>query len=268
MEIQEWREFLIPYEQAMNELLTKFRNIMMEYKQRGLYSPIEQVSGRVKTINSILTKCGELGTDFDSIETFLNDITGIRIICQFVEDIEEVVKKLRERRDMTILEETDYISNPKESGYRSYHVIIEYPVYSTDGLKNVKAEIQIRTLAMNFWAIIEHSLRYKYQGVVPEEVGIRLRESADACLKLDREMSAIREEIMDAQGLFRERSGLVDDILANIKSIYASSERIAMEEAERQVEEMIQKNDFEKMKEFGAEIDAVAQHHRVQALPE
>ena len=179
-----------------------------------------------------------------------------------------MVTLIRERKDMTILEETNYVAHMKNSGYRSYHIIVSYPVYTVFGMKTVKAEIQIRTLVMNFWAIIEHSLRYKYRGLLPEEVKQRLKTAALACVKLDQEMSAIREEIMDAQECFRERSGLVEDILSNLQSIYANSEKIAMQEAQEQVFEMIQKNDFEKMREFGAELDAVAQHHKVQQLRE
>lgn len=268
MEIQEWREFLIPYNQAMQELMVKFQNITLEYKSLGQYSPIEQVTGRVKSINSILEKVGDKELVFSQIEDRLSDITGIRLICQFVEDIDKVVALIRERKDMVIIEETNYVAHMKNSGYRSYHVIINYPVYTVFGTKNVRAEIQIRTLAMNFWAIIEHSLRYKYRGQLPEEVKQRLKTAAIACVQLDREMSAIREEIMDAQECFRDRSDLVEDILSNIQSIYANSEKIAMQEAQEQVFEMIRNNDFDKMREFGADLDAVAQHHKVQRLPE
>ena len=268
MEMQEWREFLIPYNQAMQELMVKFENISLEYKSLGQYSPIEQVTGRVKSINSILEKVGQNDLAFADIEDRISDITGIRIICQFVEDIDRVVALIRDRKDMVILEETNYVAHMKSSGYRSYHIIVSYPVYTVFGTKTVRAEIQIRTLAMNFWAIIEHSLRYKYRGQLPEEVKGRLQTAALACVQLDREMSAIREEIMDAQECFRERSGLVEDILSNLQSIYANSEKIAMQEAQAQVFQMIRDNDFDKMRELGAELDAVAQHHRVQQLPE
>ena len=128
MEMQEWREFLIPYNQAMQELMVKFENISLEYKSLGQYSPIEQVTGRVKSINSILEKVGQNDLAFADIEDRISDITGIRIICQFVEDIDRVVALIRDRKDMVILEETNYVAHMKSSGYRSYHIIVSYPV--------------------------------------------------------------------------------------------------------------------------------------------
>ena len=132
----------------------------------------------------------------------MQDIAGVRIMCQFVEDIYEVVDLLRERSDMNILEERDYISNVKPSGYRSYHIVVEYPVQLITGEKKILAELQIRTLAMNFWATIEHSLNYKYQGAFPSDLSARLKSAAEAAFKLDNEMSEIREEIQEAQNLF------------------------------------------------------------------
>ena len=267
MEMQAWRDFLIPYDQAVQELLVKFRNIQLEYKSLGQYSPIEQITGRVKSIHSILEKMGKRDIGYEDLEKELSDIAGIRIICQFVEDIDSVVSLIRERKDMAIIEETNYVDNMKNSGYRSYHIVINYPVCTVLGTKTVRAEIQIRTMAMNFWATIEHSLQYKYQGHVPEEIQKRLKGSAEACLHLDQEMSAIRNEITEAQGLFQERSQMVKDILSNVQSIYANSEKIAMQEARDQLFEMVRDGEFDKIKDFGAEIDAVAQHHGIQHLP-
>ena len=128
-------------------------------------------------------------------------------MCQFVEDIHQVVDLLRTRHDMKVIIERDYITNKKASGYRSYHLVIEYPVQLIDGEKIILAEIQIRTLAMNFWATIEHSLNYKYQGEFPDEISERLRRSAEAAYQLDEEMSNIREEIQEAQRLFSHGKG-------------------------------------------------------------
>lgn len=120
-------------------------------------------------------------------------------MCQFVEDIVIVVEHLRKRNDFRILEERDYISNKKPSGYRSYHLVIEYPVQTINGEKKVIAEIQIRTLAMNFWATIEHSLSYKYRDEFPEDIKARLQRASEAAFQLDEEMSHIRDEIHEAQ---------------------------------------------------------------------
>jgi putative GTP pyrophosphokinase len=126
-------------------------------------------------------------------------------MCQFVEDIYEVVGLLRKRKDFKVIHERDYIENKKASGYRSYHVVIEYPVQLISGEKKILVEIQIRTLAMNFWATIEHSLNYKYQGEFPEEINTRLEKTAEAAFLLDEEMSKIRDEIQEAQHLFSYR---------------------------------------------------------------
>ena len=120
-------------------------------------------------------------------------------MCQFVEDIYTLVDLIKARTDMTVIYEKDYITNFKDSGYRSYHVIINYPINSIAGYKEIIYEIQIRTLAMNFWATIEHSLKYKYEHYIPKDVAERLRRAADAAFLLDQEMSEIREEIMKAQ---------------------------------------------------------------------
>ena len=124
------------------------------------------------------------------------------MMCQFVDDIDVVVNMLRQRQDFKVIEERDYINNTKQSGYRSYHVIIEYPIETLNGQKAILAEIQIRTLAMNFWATIEHTLRYKYDGDYPE-IQHRL-ERAEAAYLLDEEMSEIKDEIQEAQKYYSQ----------------------------------------------------------------
>ena len=124
------------------------------------------------------------------------------MMCQFVDDIDVVVNMLRQRQDFKVIEERDYINNTKQSGYRSYHVIIEYPIETLNGQKAILAEIQIRTLAMNFWATIEHTLRYKYDGDYPAE--IHRLERAEAAYLLDEEMSEIKDEIQEAQKYYSQ----------------------------------------------------------------
>jgi len=143
--------------------------------------------------------------DLTRLEEDVQDIAGLRIMCQFVEDIHEVVRLLRARKDFNIIIERDYITHKKESGYRSYHMVIEYPVQRIFEEKKILVEIQIRTLAMNFWATIEHSLNYKYRGEYPEELHDRLIRAAEAAFRLDEEMSEIREEIKDAQRYFSDK---------------------------------------------------------------
>ena len=205
--IRDWEEFLAPYEQAVSELKVKLRGIRKQYREQNKHVPIEFVTGRVKPVDSILTKSKLRGIALDRLEEEMSDIAGLRIMCQFVEDIHQVVELLRTRKDMKVIIERDYITNKKASGYRSYHLVIEYPVQLIEGEKIILAEIQIRTLAMNFWATIEHSLNYKYQGEFPAEISERLRRSAEAAYQLDEEMSNIREEIQEAQRLFSHGKG-------------------------------------------------------------
>lgn len=200
--IENWQHFLLPYQQAVNELKVKLRGTRKQYQDEEQHSPIEFVTGRVKPVESIKEKMVRRHVQADRLEQDMQDIAGLRIMCQFVEDIYQVVDLLRQRSDMTILEERDYISNVKPSGYRSYHIVIEYPVQLISGEKRILAEIQVRTLAMNFWATIEHSLNYKYQGAFPEELSARLQRAAEAAFHLDNEMSEILEEIQEAQNLF------------------------------------------------------------------
>lgn len=220
MDGRDWSKFLLPYEQAVDELKIKFRSLRTELKIREGYSSIEFVTGRVKRISSILEKAKRLSVPMEKIEYGIEDIAGIRIMCQFVQDIQSIAEVIRARKDMSIIYEKDYVTNRKPSGYRSHHIIIDYPVQTGLGMKNVLAEIQIRTLAMNFWATIEHSLHYKYKEKLPGELFDRLQKAAEAAFKLDQEMSSIRLEIMEAQKLFEDDSNLVSKVLNDIQELY------------------------------------------------
>lgn len=223
MLVNDWKEFLIPYEQAVEELKIKFKSMRKQYRSKKEYSPIEFVTGRVKEISSILEKAKKLDIPLNKIAEEMEDIAGIRIMCQFVEDIYKVVQLIRQRdgKDLKIVYEKDYVKNKKESGYRSYHVIIKYPVQTADGEVEILAEIQIRTLAMNFWATVEHSLNYKYKQSIPNQIKDRLRRAAELAFLLDEEMSEIKEEIIEAQKMFEEKSGIISDILDNIITMYS-----------------------------------------------
>lgn len=204
---RDWDSFLMPYYQAVDELKIKFRGMRKQFQQANEHTPIEFVTGRVKPIDSIIEKQSRRYISDQLLEQDMQDIAGLRIMCQFVEDIYQVVDLLHKRTDMKIVEERDYVTNVKPSGYRSYHVVIEYPVQLIHGEKKLLAEVQIRTMAMNFWATIEHSLNYKYQGEFPDDLKARLKRAAEASFMLDEEMSEIREEIQEAQQLFSYGKG-------------------------------------------------------------
>lgn len=197
-----WDDFLYPYRQAVDELVLKFKTIRDQKITVGQYSEIEEVHGRVKKVKSILEKLEKNHYNIDDISTKITDVAGVRIICQFEEDITKVVSDIMKRNDMKVVIKKDYLANPKESGYRSVHLIIEYPVNTAFGVKDILCEIQVRTLAINFWATIEHSLNYKYEGDIPKELSNRLKAAAKKVEELDKEMSAIRDEVMHAQKIF------------------------------------------------------------------
>ena len=205
--MKDWDLFLWPYQQAVSELKVKFRSLRQSFLNKGEHSPIEFVVGRVKTVDSIKEKMTRRVIAPEVIENDMHDIAGIRIMCQFVDDIYRVVDLIHERQDMQVVEERDYIQNAKPSGYRSYHMVIEYSVFLPDGPKKIIAEIQIRTLAMNFWATVEHTLNYKYQGKYPEDISKRLKSTAEAAYKLDEEMSSIKDEVQEAQRIFTKSKG-------------------------------------------------------------
>ncbi|MFI3210875.1 MAG: GTP pyrophosphokinase family protein [Peptostreptococcaceae bacterium] len=222
MEFKKWEEVLAPYNNAVEELKVKFKNIRKEFLTKGEYSPIEFVTGRTKKISSIMAKSQRLS--IENAEEDMEDIAGIRIMCQFVEDIQTIVECIRQRNDMTIVAEKDYIENFKDSGYRSYHVIIKYPINSIKGSREILCEIQIRTLAMNFWATIEHSLKYKYEHFIPENIATRLRRAADAAFILDQEMSEIREDIMRAQVMCQIKAVTTREISDKINKLHSLGE--------------------------------------------
>ena len=193
MEIRLWRELLIPYELAVKELVMKFNHLKKEHQERDLYSPIEEVTGRVKSINSILEKMQRKNISWEELEEKVEDIAGVRIICQFYEDIEKVADLIQKRSDMKVLEIKDYVTHMKESGYRSYHMIISYAAETLDGRKEIRAEIQIRTLAMNFWATLKHQIKNKSKSTRKVEIVVTLRDCADIIADTDKRMLQIRE---------------------------------------------------------------------------
>ncbi|MBJ8349419.1 GTP pyrophosphokinase [Streptococcus zalophi] len=213
--VENWEEFLDPYIQTVGELKIKLRGVRKQFRKQKLHSPIEFVTGRVKSVESIKEKMIVRSISEENLATDMQDIAGLRIMVQFVDDIYEVLELLRNRKDMNIVIERDYINHKKESGYRSYHVIVEYPVETITGQKKVLAEIQIRTLAMNFWATIEHSLNYKYKGEFPDQIKERLEITARIAFQLDEEMRKIRDDIREAQLLFDSETRKLNDGVGN-----------------------------------------------------
>ncbi|NIK77341.1 putative GTP pyrophosphokinase [Paenibacillus castaneae] len=254
MDGRDWNLFLQPYEQAVEELKVKFKTMRVELKIREAYAPIEFVTGRVKRISSILEKAKRLNVPSHQLDTGIEDIAGIRIMCQFVDDIHRVASLIRSRRDLTLVYEKDYITHFKDSGYRSYHMIVEYPVQTALGYKIVLAEIQIRTLAMNFWATIEHSLNYKFKESLPEDVRERLKKAAEAASQLDTEMTSIRQEILDAQTEFEEQSNVVSKVLKGIQDLYFYHRVREAAQFQMRFNERFEKEDYHGLNQLSLDI--------------
>ena len=264
-EIINWKELLYPYEQTVDELILKFKHVRQGYLRLGIYSPIESVVGRVKSTASIIEKVSKKGIPRDKIEEQVEDLAGIRLICQFVEDIPKIIDIVRQRdgHDMHIVEERDYITNQKESGYRSYHIIIKYELNTAFGFKDMLAEIQIRTLAMNFWAVTEHELNYKYSGNIPDDLRARLKACAEAAFNLDKEMSTIRVELMQAEKQNELKSGLVNNILENIQGLYFKLHIDEADSINRKFIDLYGTGDINKLKDFNEQLNIIAEMYRV-----
>ncbi|WP_274940688.1 GTP pyrophosphokinase [Chordicoccus furentiruminis] len=266
MEIQLWKELLDPYEQAVSELLVKFHGLKEEHRKKNLYSPIESVSGRVKTVASILEKMQRKKIPFEELEEEVEDIAGIRIICQFVEDIERIDELIAGRTDMEIRSRKDYLTNQKKSGYRSLHLIVWYTVQTLQGPKRLQVEIQIRTMAMNFWATTEHSLQYKYKGDIPEPVKNQLIRAADAIWTLDNEMSQVRSEIMDAQLDSQMETNLVQDILRDIENLYRLDNRREVVKIQNEFYRIFSMHNLDELERFHRQLDIIAEGSLAQSV--
>lgn len=266
MEVQLWRDMLAPYQLAVDELVVKFNHVKNQYRDARMYSPIEMVSGRVKRVSSIVEKAQRKGVDLSELESKIEDIAGIRLICQFVEDIDAVVEIIRNREDLEIKMEKDYITQRKASGYRSYHIIAYYTVQTIHGAKKLEVEIQIRTLAMNFWSTIEHSLQYKYKEHMPDELRERLLRAADAVNVLDEEMASVRDEIMDAQDSNRQRANVISDILNNIENLYQVANEREVNKIQKEFFQIYQQDDIGILKRFSKQLDIIAETYRVQSV--
>ena len=256
------------YHAALKQVATKIDILNDEFQYIQHYNPIEHVKSRIKTPESIVKKLKKDGyeSNIPNMIRYVNDIAGIRIICQFEEDIETVASLIQNRSDMTIKSEKNYLKHIKQSGYRSYHLIIYYTVDTIKGPKKLQAEIQIRTMAMNFWATIEHSLQYKYKGDMPEHVAERLSKAADAINALDHEMSSVRNEIMDAQNSSQMQSNLVKDILINIENLYKIANKREIMKIQDEFLRVFKTKDLQQLKRFHRQLDIISEGYRAQAV--
>ena len=194
---QQYREMMQLYSAAVREVRTKVEILDEEFRTRYAHNPIHHIDSRLKSPQSMMKKLARKGLPqtLEAAEANLNDIAGVRIICNYLEDIYRIADLLQRQRDVEFVHQRDYIRNPKESGYRSLHLVIRIPVFLSSHTELVPVEIQIRTIAMDFWASLEHQLRYKSNHETTQQLRRRLQQCAEASAALDREMQAIYREI-------------------------------------------------------------------------
>lgn len=190
-------QLLMPYRFALEEMLTKINILREELAYRAEGSPIEHVSSRLKSIDSIRAKAGRIGCEFstEAITHQIFDIAGIRIVCSFLEDAYWVLSMLTNQPDVTVVEIKDYIAGPKPNGYRSLHAIVQIPVFLSDSVRDVCVELQVRTVAMDFWASVEHKIYYKFRQEIPGHLRQELVQAARVANELDQRMSDLRETV-------------------------------------------------------------------------
>ncbi len=196
-DVDKWKEVILVYSSALREIGTKLEILNDEFQHVHRYNPIEHIKSRVKTSESIVKKLKKHGYEstIENMVKYINDIAGIRIICSFTTDIYRIAQMLERQNDMNILSIKDYIKHPKSSGYKSYHMIVSIPIYLSERKVEAKVEIQIRTVAMDFWASLEHKINYKFDVNVPGHIKEELYECAQIVSELDAKMLSLNEEV-------------------------------------------------------------------------
>ncbi|MFP4978532.1 GTP pyrophosphokinase family protein [Paenibacillus sp. CN-4] len=195
----ELTRFMMTYKFALEEMETKIGILKQEFQTLHDYSPIEHTKSRLKSPESIMNKMlrKQIEPSIASIRANIRDIAGLRITCSFLSDIYRISEMLQQQDDLTVLEVKDYIANPKPNGYQSLHLLVEVPVFMSDRTERVGVEVQIRTIAMDFWASLEHKIFYKYNKTVPERLTRELKMAADSAAALDRQMERLHHEIRE-----------------------------------------------------------------------
>ena len=197
-QVDQWKSVMFLYDSALKEINTKIEILNNEFVHIYNYNPIEHIKSRLKTPDSIVKKLKRYGYEvtIDNMVEKLNDIAGIRIICSFTSDIYQIAEMITKQSDVTVLYVKDYIQNPKPNGYKSYHMVVTIPIYLTDGPVDTKVEVQIRTVAMDFWASLEHKIYYKFEGNAPAYLQQELKACADVVNMLDGKMFSLNQAIL------------------------------------------------------------------------
>lgn len=194
------------YRSALKQIATKLEILNDEFQHVHRYNPIEHIKSRLKTSESIVKKLRRQGHEstIHNMVQYVNDIAGIRVICSFTSDIYRIAEMITNQGDIKVISVKDYLVNPKPSGYKSYHMLVSVPVYLSDRIVDTKVEIQIRTVAMDFWASLEHKIHYKFEGKVPEGIENELIECAKMISELDAKMLLLNDEVSTSISIGRE----------------------------------------------------------------
>lgn len=215
--IDSWNSVILTYNAALKQMETKIEILNDEFMHVHQYNPIEYVKTRIKTPESIVKKLKRYGyeTSIQNMVKYCNDIAGVRVVCSFTSDIYRLADIIGRQNDITVISVKDYMKKPKASGYKSYHMIVSLPVFLSDRQVDVKVEIQIRTIAMDFWASLEHKIYYKFEGNAPEYISRDLRECAKMVAELDDKMLSLNEAIQECIVQEASRRNM-DDVLDNV----------------------------------------------------
>ncbi len=187
------------YRCAMMEIETKFNVLNEEFSMQHDRNPISSIKGRLKSPGSIVNKLKKNGLPYNlkAVEEHVRDVAGVRVCCSFIEDVYMLADALLNQDDVTLIEKKDYIANPKPNGYRSLHLIVEIPIFLANEKRTMKVEIQLRTIAMDFWASLEHQLRYKKDFEFTQAMADELLSCAELSAALDRKMDALRDQVLN-----------------------------------------------------------------------
>ncbi len=201
-DVDSWEEVVLIYNSALKEIGTKLEILNDEFQHVHQYNPIEHIKSRIKTPQSIVQKLKKHGYEstIDNMVRYVNDIAGVRVICSFTSDIYRIAEMIINQNDIKVISVKDYILNPKPSGYKSYHLIVTVPIFLSDRIVDTKVEIQIRTVAMDFWASLEHKIHYKFEGNAPKHIQQELIECAQMVSDLDARMLSLNEQIQAISG--------------------------------------------------------------------
>ena len=212
--VVDYREMRMRYSCAIKEVRTKFDVLNSEFNVRYQRNPITAISSRLKSSSSIMEKLARKGLDFtvDNVEATLYDVAGIRVVCSYVDDIYVLAHALAKQDDITIIKEKDYIKHPKANGYRSYHMIVSVPVFFSDETKEMEVEVHIRTFAMDFWASLEHQLKYKQEVPNQQEIVSQLTDCAERIAEIDRQMYRVRQQIEQSEDKPTEEEILMEKL--------------------------------------------------------